>query len=104
MIPERAYEISSVILKTSKLFKTPVGKYSYKRLKAPYYSFGIKSITYSPKQTMLVASPEKGSSDKIVLTPKVYLRSTKQTQEFLLENLRMDSEQLKTLDMEVMEP
>lgn len=102
MIPERAYEISSVTIKTSKLYKTPVGRFSYQQLKTPYYSYGIKNIEYSPKQTMLVASPEKALCDKVVLTPKIYLRSIKQTREFLIEDLRMDSEVLKTLDTKVM--
>lgn len=102
MIPERAYEISSVTIKTSKLYKTPIGRFSYQQLKTPYYSYGIKNIVYSPKQTMLVASPEKALCDKVVLTPKIYLRSIKQTREFLMEDLRMDSEVLKTLDTKVM--
>jgi hypothetical protein len=52
---------------------------------------------------MLIASPEKALCDKVVLTPKIYLRSSKQTREFLMEDLRMDSEVLKTLDTKVME-
>lgn len=73
------------------------------QLKIPYYSYGIKNIEYSPKQTMLVASPEKALCDKVVLTPKIYLRSIKQTREFLIEDLRMDSEVLSTLDTKVIE-
>lgn len=103
LIPERAYEISSVTIKTSKKYKTPVGRFSYQQLKIPYYSYGIKNISYSSKQTALVASPEKALCDKIVLTPKINLRSIKQTQEFLMEDLRIDGELLSTLDTEVME-
>ncbi len=103
MIPERTYEISSVTIKTSKRYKTPVGRFSYKQLKTPYYSYGIKNIEYSPKQKMLVASPEKALCDKVVLTSKIYLRSIKQTREFLMEDLRMDSEILKTLDTKIIE-
>lgn len=103
MIPERAYEISSVTIKTSKLYKTSVGRFRYQQLKTPYYSYGIKKIEYSPKQTMLVASPEKALCDKVVLTPKIYLRSIKQTRGFLMEDLRMDSEILKTLDTKIIE-
>ena len=84
MIPERVYEISSVTTKTSKQYKTPVGRFSYQQLKTPYYSYGIKNIEYSPKQTILIASREKALCDKIVLTPKINLRSIKQTQEFLI--------------------
>lgn len=103
MIPERAYEISSVTIKTSKLYKTSVGRFSYQQLKIPYYSYGIKNIEYSPKQTILIASREKALCDKIVLTPKINLRSIKQTQEFLMEDLRMDREVLSTLDAKIME-
>lgn len=102
MIPERAYEISSVTINSSRLYKTPVGRFSYQQLKVPYYSYGIKSIEYSLKQKALIASREKALCDKIVLTPKINLRSVKQTQEFLMEDLRMDSEVLSALDLEVM--
>ena len=103
MIPERTYELSSATIKTSKKYKTPVGRFSYQQLKTPYYSYGIKNIAYSTKQTVLIASPEKALCDKIVLTPKIHLRSRKQTREFLLEDLRMNSEVLKTLDTKVVE-
>jgi hypothetical protein len=103
MIPERTYEISSVTIKTSKLYKTSIGRFSFQQLKTPYYSYGIKNIEYSPKQTMLIASPEKALCDKVVLTPNIYLRSIKQTREFLMEDLRMDSEVLSTLNTKVME-
>lgn len=103
MIPERTYEVSSVTIKTSKLYKTPVGRFNYQHLKIPYYSYGIKNIEYSPKQTMLIASPEKALCDKIILTPKIHLRSIKQTQNFLMEDLRIDSEILSTLNTEIME-
>lgn len=103
MIPERTYEISSVTIKSSKLYKTPVGRFSYQQLKIPYYSYGIEHIEYSKKQTVLIASPEKALCDKIVLTPKVNLRSVKQTREFLMDDLRIDRESLSSLDTKMME-
>jgi len=103
MIPERAYEISSVTIKTSKMYKTEVGRFSYQQLKIPYYSYGIKNISLSPKQSMLIASPEKALCDKVVLTSNVLLRSVKQTRAFLMEDLRIDSEVLAGLDIGLME-
>ena len=103
MIPERAYEISSVTIKTSKKYKNKIGRFSFQQLKTPYYSYGIRSIDSSPKQTMLIASPEKALCDKVVLTPKINLRSIKQTREFLMDDLRIDSEVLSTLDTDIME-
>ncbi len=103
IIPERAYEISSVTIKTSKTYKTAIGRFSYQQLKVPYYSYGIKNVTYSPKQTILMASPEKALCDKIVLTPHINLRSIKQTKAFLIEDLRIDVEVLKTLNLKLIE-
>lgn len=101
MIPERSYEISSVTMKSSKLYKTPVGRFSYHFLSFPYYAFGIRSVQLTPKQTIMIASPEKALCDKIILTSGINLRSVKQTIAFLLEDLRMNEEILKRLDKEI---
>ncbi len=102
-IPERVHEISSATIKTSKKYKTPVGRFTYQQLPIPYYSYGIRSVRLTSTQTILIASPEKAVTDKIVLTSNVNLRSVKQTREFLLEDLRMDDEMLKTLDTRIIQ-
>lgn len=100
-IPERTYEVSSVTTKTSKKYKTPLGRFNYIKLPTPFYSFGIKSVQVTSKQTVLIASPEKALCDKIVLTRNINLRSVKQTRAFLLEDLRIDESMLKTLNRAV---
>lgn len=99
MIPERVYDISAVTLKTSKNYTTAVGRFSYMHLAAPYYSFGIQSVKLTSQQTALIASPEKALCDKIILTPGILLRSITQTQDFLLDDVRMDEEMLRTLNV-----
>ncbi len=100
-IPERTYEISSITIKTTKKIKTPFGRFGYQHLPSPYYSFGIRSVELSTNQLVLLASPEKAICDKIVLTPMINLRSIKQTRAFLLEDLRMDEQLLRTLNLEM---
>lgn len=102
MIPERVHEISSVTTKTTKVYKTALGRFSYQQLKTPYFSYGIKNIEFSPKQSFLMASPEKALCDKIILTPSINLRSVKQTKAFLFDDLRIDSEILQNLDTNLM--
>ncbi len=97
-IPERVYEITSVTMKTAKKYNTPVGRFNYQYLPSPYYSFGIKSVQLKPKQTVLIASREKAVCDKVILTSGITLRSTRQTKDFLLEDLRMDESMLQKLD------
>ncbi|GAA4334820.1 hypothetical protein GCM10023184_29180 [Flaviaesturariibacter amylovorans] len=97
LIPERVYEISSVTLKSAKSYKTPVGRFSYAHAALPYYAFGIRRVQLTPRQAVLMASPEKALCDKIILTSGVILRSVRQATDFLMEDLRIDEEQLRTL-------
>jgi len=99
LIPERVYEISSVTIKTTKTYKTPIGRFSYFHMSLPYYSFGIQSVSLTPKQVVLIASPEKALCDKIVMTSGVFLRSSRQVQEFLIDDLRIDEEMLGKFDL-----
>lgn len=98
LIPERVYEISSITTKTSKSYKTPLGRFSYYHLPLPYYSFGIKSVQLTSRQVVLIASPEKAICDKIITTSGIFLRSHKQVREYLIDDLRIDEEALRTLD------
>jgi hypothetical protein len=99
LIPERVYEISSVTTKTSKTYNTAIGRFSFQHLPTPYYSFGIRSVRLTEFQTALIASPEKAICDKIVLTSGILLRSVSQTMDFLIDDMRMDEEQLQNLDI-----
>lgn len=99
MIPERVYEVSSATLRSTTTYETPIGNFSFTRLPSPYYAFGIRSVRLSELQTALIASPEKALCDLIVLTRGVLLRSMVQTEDYLLEDLRIDEESLQELDL-----
>lgn len=103
MIPERVYEISSATLKTSKTYPTPLGRFSYQHLASPYYSFGLESIQLAPQQTALIASKEKALCDKIILTSGITLRSIRQTRSFLTDDLRIDEDNLQSLNTSVIQ-
>ncbi len=99
MIPERVYETTSVTTKLSKSIKTAIGRFTYQHLPLPYYAFGIEQVALTKTQTVMMASAEKAVCDKIVLTRGITLRSVKQTLELLVEDLRIDTTQLKELDI-----
>lgn len=98
LIPERVYEITSMTTADSKIYRTPAGRFSYRHLPLPYYSFGIRRVELTERQAVLMASPEKALCDKIVATSGILLRSTRQTKEFLLEDLRMEEDDLQKMD------
>lgn len=103
LIPERVFEVSSATTKASRRFETPTGAFSFTRMPLPYYSFGIRQVAVGEKQNALVASPEKALFDKVINTAGLTLRSKIAAGQYLIENLRMDEEQLKQLDMLAME-
>ncbi|MEN9304281.1 MAG: hypothetical protein RL264_2710 [Bacteroidota bacterium] len=99
IIPEQVYEITSVTTKRKTSYVNSVGRFSFQHLPSPYYSFGIQRIEVGENQFAMIASKEKAICDKIVLTSGINLRSKIQTTDFLLDDMRMDEDQLKTLDI-----
>jgi hypothetical protein len=63
---------------------------------------GIQSVALTETQRVLIASPEKSLCDKIVTTAGINLRSKKQAQSYLLDDLRIDQEKLGELNIEEM--
>ena len=97
-IPERVYGITSVTIKNARTFVTPAGIFSYVHQLAPYYAFGIRQVNLSEEQFALIASPEKAICDKIIFTSGAIFRSKKNILSYLTEDLRINTEMLKTLD------
>lgn len=103
LIPEKVFEISSATTKASRQFDTLSGTFRYIRLPLPYYSFGIRQVQIEESQNTLIASPEKALFDKVINTSGLKLRSKTLAGDYLLENLRMDEDQLRHLNTETME-
>lgn len=99
LIPERVYGITSVTIKNSRKFKTPVGRFNYIHLELPYYAFGIDSIKVAGNLYALIASAEKAICDKIVTTSGLFLRSARSAYDFLIDDLRIEESNLKGLDL-----
>ena len=101
LIPEKVYEISSMTTSRSKTYHTPIGRYTYTHLPLPYYAFGQRQAELAEKQVALVASAEKAICDTIIATSGLRLRSQDQTRKWLLENMRMDIQVLRTLHLNI---
>jgi hypothetical protein len=103
LIPEKVYEISSVTTKARRKFSTPLGVFSYTKLPLPYYSYGIRSVEVDSQHRFLIASPEKALFDKIITTAGVEFRSKNNVITYLEQDLRIDIDALKELDISLME-
>jgi len=65
IIPERVSEITSATSKNEKLFETPVGRFSYKKVPLKAYSLGIDWLYDKNEGGRFIATPEKALCDKI---------------------------------------
>ncbi len=99
LIPERVFEVSSVTPKVSKKIMAQNVVFSFTHLSETYYPLGIKSFSQTETQTILIASPEKALCDKVITTTGINLRSKKQALAFLVEDLRIEKDQLRELDV-----
>jgi predicted transcriptional regulator of viral defense system len=102
LIPERVFEISSVTPKISKKTMLQNAVYSYTHLPIAYYPLGVQSISLTKTQTALIARPEKALCDKVITTAGINLRSRQQALAFLVEDLRIEKDQLRELNTKEM--
>ena len=102
LIPEKVFTVVSMSFKKAVNFRNILGSFEYKKIPIPYYSFGISREKLRENQFALIATAVKALLDKIVSSAGILLRSTTSAQSFLTENLRIDIDQLKLLDTEMM--
>lgn len=98
LIPEAVFTTQSMTVKHSRNFETPVGRFEYQSIAREAFSIGI---TYINKQSysFLIATPEKALCDMIANSPKVNLRYLKDVEIYLEEDIRMDIEDFRNMDV-----
>lgn len=102
IIPESVYEVQSVTIKRSKIYKTALGVFSYKHIKKELYSIGLE--LHSQKSgNFIMASKEKALCDKVYFTKDIDLRSKVSMREFLEDDLRLDMDEFIACDISIFE-
>ena len=102
LIPEAVYTTQSMTLKHSRSFDTPVGRFEYKNMSREAFSIGITSINMQ-SYAFLMATPEKALCDLIANSPKVNLRYLKDVENYLEEDIRMEIEDFRNMDISIFE-
>lgn len=97
LIPDRVETVTSVTNKKNKLFKTPLGAFSYKYINPSIYSYGITLYELDPNHSILIATKEKAISDMLYFIDK--LADQTQLEQYLFENMRLEPEDLVGLNM-----
>ncbi len=102
LIPEAVYMTQSMTLKHSRRFDTPVGRFEYKNMSRKAFSIGVTSVEMQ-NYAFLIATPEKALCDLIANSPKVNLRYLKDVEAYLEDDIRMDVEDFKNMDISIFE-
>ena len=99
LIPERVYTLTSVTIKHSRDFENPTGNYTYQNCSPEYYHIGLR-IAQADGVNFVIASPEKALCDVINFSKNLYLRFLTDVEVYLEEDIRFDTDELASLDLE----
>lgn len=103
IIPERTYIVKSVTTKRKRNYHTPFGDFEYIRVPDNYYSVGLEQLIIQDVFAFIMASPEKALCDLIITTSGLRFQSKKSILEYLLEDLRIEMEDVVRLDPKIIE-
>jgi len=101
MIPERVETITSVTPKRPKHFTTPVGVFVYRQVPPAYFPLGVTRVE-TGDTAYLIATPERALADKVRDDRGNQLRSLDDMAAYLLDNLRIETEDLRRLDPDLL--
>lgn len=90
MIPEGVSEITSATSKNEKLFETPIGRFSYKKVPLQAYSLGVDWMYDENDGGKFIATPEKALCDKIRYDRGIGTLTQGAMIEYLKYDLRLD--------------
>ena len=99
LIPERVYHVVSATSLRRRVIRTILGDFVYHLMPLPYYSLGLSSENIGKRQNVMIASPEKALCDLIISSKGVLLRSTRQTRQYLFDDLRISMDSLARLNI-----
>jgi hypothetical protein len=99
LIPERVETITSASYgkNRDKIFRTPLGEYSYQYLPVAVYPYGLTQDV-EDGAGYLIATPEKALCDSVYKVSGV--QSRLEIMNLLIEDWRMEEEDLRGLDVE----
>ncbi|MBW2031754.1 MAG: hypothetical protein JRJ31_22100 [Deltaproteobacteria bacterium] len=100
MIPEGVEAVTSVTCGRSRKFYTPVGLFTYWMIPLAAFRTGLDKMETADGRSFLMAIPEKALADKIRHDRGIAIRTRKDLQNYILEDLRMSESSLQKLSPE----
>lgn len=101
-IPETVYVTQSVTTKEPREYDTPVGRFTFTRIKREVFNIGISNIEENG-YAFLIATPEKALCDLVATTPSLLLRYRADALTYLEHDLRFDMDMFYNFNPEIFE-
>lgn len=101
LIPEKVTTVTSVTLLRSREYQTPLGLFTYNHIPRDAFPIGTTFVRISENQQALIASKEKALSDLLVVR-RGSVSSKKQLREILFDDLRIEEEDVESLDLDLL--
>ncbi|MDE3055256.1 MAG: hypothetical protein KGI80_00950 [Verrucomicrobiota bacterium] len=98
MIPERVETLTSATTGKTRIFDTPLGRFSYQHLPLSKYTVGMIIKQMDEHHRILIATPEKALIDLIYVYKG--LSNQKNWEAILEEDFRIESDALRALSFE----
>ena len=102
LIPEKVFRMTSMTLRPSKTFETPLGVFDYYMVDREYFPIGVRTVQ-DDGVSYLIASPEKALCDLILYDRYLPARSVKGLKRYLEEDIRFDMDELMQFDVRIIE-
>jgi predicted transcriptional regulator of viral defense system len=101
-IADRTFSYQAICLNRGKEIKNTIGRFIYYKQDADTYSLGVLNITESPNIVIQIASPTKALYDYFQNESNLTFNGKKDLYNFLENDLRFATENLKELDMHLL--
>jgi len=100
LIPERVDEVTCITTKRARVFRTPVGRFSYVPIREEAYPLGVR-LESGRGGSWFLAEPEKALCDRIARVRG--LEAMREVPAMLAENLRIERADLDRLRMDLVQ-
>jgi hypothetical protein len=100
LIPEAVFQVSSVTVQRSRSFETPLGNFEFYRVPSARPRAGVVAERLDDHSWAFVASPLRAIADLVYLRKEVSWRDAGR---FLIESMRIEPDDLQTMDLEELE-
>lgn len=101
LIPEAVYTLQSMTTKHARIFENALGRFSYTSISREAFAVGLHREQRDAFVAFIIASPEKALCDLIAASPMVNLRYLKEAETYLEEDIRLDMDAFRSMDVAV---